>query len=172
VDETKKQQLALEKKQFSLKIMYFNRYLVIRYLTAFFFFINLNWLVLLLIARSSAWLLPLSLLALIVPAIGEQVILYRTHTNRAPWTSNYFKIQGMMNVGISGLLLTPWYRSFFPFMSNDHSTKLFLLALFVSGIFVCGFCWFRLEKIERNQDRQYQRVKQYEKISQLGKGSN
>ncbi|MCO5510028.1 hypothetical protein [Enterococcus hirae] len=84
MDETKKQQLALEKKQFSLKIMYFNRYLVIRYLTAFFFFINLNWLVLLLIARSSAWLLPLSLLALIVPAIGEQVILYRTHTNRAP----------------------------------------------------------------------------------------
>jgi len=78
----------------------------------------------------------------------------------------------MMNVGISGLLLTPWYRSFFPFMSNDHSAKLFLLALFVSGIFVCGFCWFRLEKIERNQDRQYQRVKQYEKISQLGKGSN
>lgn len=58
MDETKKQQLALEKKQFSLKIMYFNRYLVIRYLTAFFFFINLNWLVLLLIARSSAWLLP------------------------------------------------------------------------------------------------------------------
>lgn len=104
MDETKKQQLALEKKQFSLKIMYFNRYLVIRYLTAFFFFINLNWLVLLLIARSSAWLLPLSLLGLIVPAIGEQVILYRTHTNRAPWTSNYFKIQGMMNVGISGLL--------------------------------------------------------------------
>ena len=42
VDETKKQQLALEKKQFSLKIMYLNRYLVIRYLTAFFFFINLS----------------------------------------------------------------------------------------------------------------------------------
>lgn len=83
MDETKKQQLALEKKQFSLKIMYFNRYLVIRYLTAFFFFINLNWLVLLLIARSSAWLLPLSLLALIVPAIGDIVRTRTEHLGRA-----------------------------------------------------------------------------------------
>jgi hypothetical protein len=40
-----KKKLHMEKQQFSLKNMYFNRYLIVRYLTALFFFINLgvNW---------------------------------------------------------------------------------------------------------------------------------
>ena len=41
MSEAEKKQRELEKKAFSLKVLYFNRYLIIRYLTAGFFFTNL-----------------------------------------------------------------------------------------------------------------------------------
>lgn len=37
MQDTVKRKIELEKKQLSLKNMYFNRYLIVRYLTAFFF---------------------------------------------------------------------------------------------------------------------------------------
>ena len=38
MQDTVKRKIELEKKQLSLKNMYFNRYLIVRYLTAFFLF--------------------------------------------------------------------------------------------------------------------------------------
>lgn len=40
-----KKALNLNRKKLSLKTMYFNRYLFVRYLSAGFFFINLYWLI-------------------------------------------------------------------------------------------------------------------------------
>ena len=52
MQDTVKRKIELEKKQLSLKNMYFNRYLIVRYLTAFFFFMNMQWMILLLSAKS------------------------------------------------------------------------------------------------------------------------
>ena len=52
----------LNKKKMSLKVMAYNRFLMIRYTTALFFFSNLYWLVFLLYQKSSGFMIPLLLL--------------------------------------------------------------------------------------------------------------
>ncbi len=90
MQDTVKKKNELEKKQLSLKNMYFNRYLFVRYLTAFFFFMNMQWMILLLSAKSLGSSLPMVLLLAILPAVGEQVKLYRKHQTNVPWTKRYF----------------------------------------------------------------------------------
>lgn len=168
--ERKKQEM--EKKEFSIKVMYFNRYLIIRYLTAGFFFVHLNWLVLLLLKKSPAFWLPLVFLVFLLPVVGEQVALYRKHKNTTLLTGWYFKIQGVVNVLLVMSIFTPLYHSFFPFMANGEQGKALTLFVVVSGILICLFCQRRLSKIHTNEDRHYQRIKKYEQVVHYGKGSN
>ena len=67
MQDTVKRKIELEKKQLSLKNMYFNRYLFVRYLTAFFFFMNMQWMILLLSAKSLGSSLPMILILAILP---------------------------------------------------------------------------------------------------------
>lgn len=101
MQDTVKRKIELEKKQLSLKNMYFNRYLFVRYLTAFFFFMNMQWMILLLSAKSLGSSLPMVLLLAILPAVGEQVKLYRKHQTNVPWTKRYFLFQGVCNILMS-----------------------------------------------------------------------
>lgn len=161
-----------EKKQFSLKIMYFNRYLIIRYLTAVFFFMNLYWLIILLVSKSSFLIAPIGGIGLILPAVGEQIRLYRKHQNTVPRAKRYFKWQGIINGILCGLLFTSFYTSMFPFMVNTLYGKLGMILFLGSGCLICGLCHKHLESIEINKDRQYQRIKIFEQAAYLGKESN
>ena len=98
MQDTVKRKIELEKKQLSLKNMYFNRYLIVRYLTAFFFFMNMQWMILLLSAKSLGSSLPMILILAILPAVGEQVKLYRKHQTNVPWTKWYFLFQSVFNL--------------------------------------------------------------------------
>src|SRR5699024_4146669 len=95
--DAEKKQLEIEKKQFSLKIMYFNRYLIISYLTAGFFYMNLYWLIILLVSKSIFLIVPIGLIGLTLPAVGEQIRLSRQHQNTVPRTKRFLKWQGIMN---------------------------------------------------------------------------
>src|SRR5699024_12760599 len=61
------------RKNLSIKTMYFNRYLLVRYISALFFFTNLYWFISLLLSDSSLYFLPLLLLIVLVISIAEQV---------------------------------------------------------------------------------------------------
>ncbi len=170
--EEEKKQLGIEKKQFSVKIMYFNRYLAIRYLTAGFFFVNLNWLLVLLFTQSNFFFLPVLLLLLIFPAMGEQIRLYRNHLNTAPRTKKYVKWQGIGNSVLICSIFTPFYTAIFPFMANDLQGKVAAFVFLGGGIVLCRLWYKRLEKIQGNQDRQYQRIKKFEQVAHVGKENN
>ncbi|QED60128.1 hypothetical protein FUT28_02315 [Enterococcus durans] len=170
--DAEKKQLEIEKKQFSLKIMYFNRYLIIRYLTAGFFFMNLYWLIILLVSKSIFLIVLIGLIGLTLPAVGEQIRLYRQHQNTVPRTKRYFKWQGIMNGILCGLLFTPFYTSMFPFMVDNLYGKLGMIVFLGSGCLICALCHKRLESIQVNKDRQYQRIKTFEQAAYLGKESN
>lgn len=164
---TEREKLDIEKKQLSLKNMYFNRYLGIRYLTAGFFFMNLNWLVFLMLAGSSWLAVPLALLLVTVPAVWEQFKLYGQHKNTVPWTKFYFGLQFLVN----GLLaITAFFSSFqylFPFMNQGIQGRTLILVVVLSGMALCGFVEVRLKKISTDHDRHYLRIKQYEKALHL-----
>ena len=172
MQDTVKRKIELEKKQLSLKNMYFNRYLIVRYLTAFFFFMNMQWMILLLSAKSLGSSLPMVLLLAILPAVGEQVKLYRKHQTNVPWTKRYFLFQGVCNILLIPVLFTSGFTLLYPFMANNNRGQLFVFILSVSGIFVSVFIQYRLKKISLNQDQQYIRIKQYEKALYLGKENN
>ena len=172
MQDTVKRKIELEKKQLSLKNMYFNRYLFVRYLTAFFFFMNMQWMILLLSAKSLGSSLPMVLLLAILPAVGELVKLYRKHQTNVPWTKRYFLFQGVCNILLIPVLFTSGFTLLYPFMANNNRGQLLVFILIVSGIFVSVFIQYRLKKISLNQDQQYIRIKQYEKALYLGKENN
>ncbi|MEG3033149.1 MAG: hypothetical protein RR813_08035, partial [Enterococcus sp.] len=76
--DTDKKALDLDRKKLSLKNMYFNRYLLVRYLSAIFFFSNLYWLIALLLVGSKLFFVPAILIISILPAVFEQEKLYNT----------------------------------------------------------------------------------------------
>lgn len=167
-----KNKLELEKKQFSLKNMYFNRYLAVRYLTAGFFFTNLNWLGLLLLAGSKWLWLPLLLMIAVLPAVAEQVRLYQHHENVAPRTNQYFRLQLIINILLAAASFSPLFQSLFPFMAQNDQGRLLVLAITLVGILLSVLIQQRLKKISTNHDQQYVRIQQYEKALQLGRESN
>ncbi|BBM14509.1 MULTISPECIES: hypothetical protein [Enterococcus] len=171
MSEAEKKQRELEKKAFSLKVLYFNRYLIIRYLTAGFFFTNLYWLVSLLLASSKMFWVPLGLLFFLLPVVAEQVALYRTHKNNATVTRNYFRLQAVTNVFLLLAVFSPGYSQLFPFMADGSNGQALILFVIASGLLICLFCQRRLNKIHANTDRHYQRIKEYERVVHFGKGS-
>lgn len=71
-----KETVSQLKKETALKNFRFNRFLLLRYLLAGFFFTNLYWLLSLAMSKSMWSLLPLGLIVLSVPAIAEHLRLY------------------------------------------------------------------------------------------------
>ena len=51
---------------------------------------NMQWMILLLSAKSLGSSLPMILILAILPAVGEQVKLYPKHQTNVPWTKWYF----------------------------------------------------------------------------------
>ncbi|MGX7025725.1 hypothetical protein [Vagococcus hydrophili] len=154
----------LNKKKMSLKVMAYNRFLMIRYTTALFFFSNLYWLVFLLYQKSSGFMIPLLLLGTSLLPIVEQVKLYREPTNKAPLTKKYYQIQLGANLVLMMISFTPLFKELFFFMNQDKGGKFSIIFILLVGMILCLLILQRLNQIKHNQDKQYDRVKKYEKL--------
>ncbi|MCE7792749.1 hypothetical protein K8O68_10010 [Salipaludibacillus sp. CUR1] len=153
------------KKELSLKSMYFNRYLMVRYASALFFFTNLYWFVSLVMSQSALFVLPLILLVVLIMSIAEQVKVYSDHTNDAKYTRYCFKTLLMTNV----ILLLPVYFSssftqLYPFLIDETRSKLMIFFILMTGILLSTQILKRLNKIKHNEDKHYKRIKQYEEV--------
>ncbi|MEB8091474.1 hypothetical protein [Mammaliicoccus lentus] len=84
----KKTKATFEKnrKETSIKSMYFNRYLLVRYASALFFFSNLYWFFYLITSRSWTFVIPLLMMIIILISVAEQVKMYGNHSNNAKYT--------------------------------------------------------------------------------------
>ncbi|GGA92129.1 hypothetical protein [Ornithinibacillus halotolerans] len=153
------------RKKLSVKTMYFNRYLLVRYVSALFFFTNLYWLISLVMSDSSLFIIPLAVLIVFVIAAYEQVKLYSSHTNDAKLTKFSIMFQLITNIA---LLLPTYFSSTFtklyPFLIDQVPSKLFVTFFLVIGILFSLILVKRLNKIKRNEDKHYQRIKEYEAI--------
>ena len=89
---------AIEKNRqdMSLKSMQFNRFMMVRYATAFFFFVNLYWA--LLMRHTWVVVIPLVIMVIASLAIVEQIKLFGTHTNQLVYSKLFFRTQAILNV--------------------------------------------------------------------------
>ncbi|MDY3705199.1 hypothetical protein [Vagococcus lutrae] len=161
--DAEKKALDTDRKKLSLKTMYFNRFLLIRYLSAGFFFTNLYWLILLYLSQSRLLFLPLFLIIVILTSVFEQAKLYSAPTNIVPRTTNYYRLQLIVNIGLLLATFTPLFSSLFPFMNQGMSGRTFITIFLLTGCLLSLWIQNRLRNISHNNDKHYQRIKQYEK---------
>ncbi|RYL92725.1 hypothetical protein EWI07_08645 [Sporolactobacillus sp. THM7-4] len=160
--------LEENKKKLSIKAMYFNRYLLVRYISSLFFFTNLYWLISLLMSDSSLYFIPIILMIVMLFSIAEQVKIYSDHTNNAKYTKFCFTVLLFTNV----LLILPTcfsssFTQLYPFLLIQEKSKLFVSIILITGILLSTFILYRLKLIKHNEDKQYKRIKKYEKAINL-----
>ena len=157
--------LEKNRKKLSIKAMYFNRYLLVRYVTALFFFTNIYWLISLLMSNSSLYFIPLILIIFLLISIAEQVKIYSSQTNNALYTKYCFTALLVANV----IFILPTYFSasfaqLYPFLVNQDKSKIFVLTILITGIFLSVLILYRLYQIKNNKDNHYAHIKKYEEV--------
>jgi len=157
-----KAQIEKNRKKFSVKSMYFNRYLLVRYVSALFFFTNLYWLISLLMSDSPLYFIPLMLIILLLFSVVEQVKMYSNHTNNAKYTRYCFTILLVTNV----ILILPTcfsstFAHLYPFLLNQEKSKILILTMLVTGILLSVLILYRLYQIKHNEDKHYERINRY-----------
>ncbi|XJZ26720.1 hypothetical protein ACF5W4_15440 [Bacillota bacterium Lsc_1132] len=157
--------LEKTRKEQSIKSMYFNRYLLVRYVTALFFFTNIYWLISLLMSDSSLYFIPLILIIFLLISIAEQVKIYSSHTNNAIYTKYCFI--ALLFANVSFILPTYFSATFaqlYPFLVNQDKTKIFVLTILITGILLSVLILYRLYQIKNNKDNHYALIKKYEEV--------
>ena len=108
---TKKEQLEIERqrRETALKNTFFNRYLLLRYTIALFFFGNIYWLLNQFIRPSFVIVLPITLIVLAILATVEQFRLYGKRDERLKVTQMFIRSQAVIQMG---LLVLTWTSLF------------------------------------------------------------
>lgn len=153
------------RKKLSIKSMYFNRYLLVRYVSALFFFTNIYWLISLLLSDSSLYIIPLGLIIVLLFSVAEQVKMFGKHTNNAKYTNYSFMILFFTNIVL--IIPTCFSSSFnqlYPFLLVQEKSKIFVLVILTFGILLSALILYRLYRIKHNEDKHYERIQQYEEV--------
>ena len=160
--EKEKQELEARRKEAAIKNMYYTRYFSVRYATAFFFFVNLYWILMLYLSKADlVLLLPLLLTVLAALAMWEQTRMYTVHQKEATLTRFFYSLSTVMNVVLLALVLTGQYHFLFPFFSLSTTTVIFLSIIMLSGLILSLFMLRKLSRIHRHTDKQYKRIQEY-----------
>src|SRR5699024_8896430 len=105
--------------------MYFNRYLLVRYVLDLFFFFYLYWILGLLLSSSYLFFIALILIVFLISSGIEQVKIFNAHTSNAIYTKLCFIIMFSTNII---LILTTYFNftflNLYPFLVNKLSYKL------------------------------------------------
>ncbi len=155
------QPLTTEQQQNTLKIMRYNRFLLIRYVCSFLFFINLYASLFYFMNRSSLFVIPLILILAQLPAIWEQIKLYSTPTSHVTLTKRFLILQTIILLGACITCVTPLFSLSFPFLTAIFTS---ILMIVISSLCLIGICLgmlIRLKKISRREDKQFKRIQHY-----------
>lgn len=145
------------RKELSVNSMYFNRYLLIRYITAGFFFINLYWFILMLRTPGIIKWLALSLLIVHGGIAIEQASKYWRRNHYLVVTKWGYLIQIVANLIITIGLIRGYGAKLFPFFAiKGLSYALFATVLgLILALLVERKAWL----IEHDLDAHYRRLK-------------
>lgn len=160
--EQKKKGQPKNNKHFSAKAVKFNRFLLLRYSLALFFFVNLNWLLTLYLSNQATAFLPLLLLIGLAICLYEQLKVYNNSqepVNQLTVTRGYLIVQG---IGNGFLIVAVWVTNsmqyLFPFLHDTLQTRSVITAILVIGIGLVVWNFKRLEHISQNKDKYYENV--------------
>lgn len=149
----------------TLKSLYFNRYLLIRYALALFIFSNLYWA--LFLHKSKLLVLPIMMLIFSLLPCYENFKCYGEATPSMKWTKRFFVIQ--CGVCVFGLVcvLTPLFTSILPVLTDMPLSRIVAFVAIFMGWLIDLICLKRFQKIEANEDKQYKRIVEYERVTKV-----
>lgn len=172
MNESARVLLERRRQEQSVKSMYYNRYLLIRYVIAAIFFTNLYWLICMIMVRSSLYVIPLLLMMILTISMAEQVKIYSAPTNDARYTKYVFVVLLWTNVllAVMTCFAVP-FDQLYPFLLNENKSRGLVLAILFIQICLTLLSLNRLRQIKNNEDKHYCRIQQYEKTLQRKRGS-
>lgn len=160
--EKEKRQLEERRKEAALKNMYYTRYFSVRYATAFFFFVNLYWTLMLYLSNTHLVLfLPLGTALVSALAMWEQSRMFTVHQRVAKYTRFFYYFSVLLNALLIILVFVGQYHIFFPFFSVSSTTVVFLITSLLGGMLLSLLMLAKLNRIHHNADKQYQRIQKY-----------
>ncbi|MGM0165399.1 hypothetical protein IGI39_000341 [Enterococcus sp. AZ135] len=165
-----KETVSQLKKETALKNFRYNRFLLLRYLLAGFFFTNLYWLLSLAMSKSIWALLPLGLIVLSVPAIAEHLRLYGYPSddvrNQLKWHRLYQITQLITNVILLVSVLTNLgFEQAFPFFTNTVTSKGFVSCILLVGSLLSGVILKRIKSIYSQKDKHASYITEFSKLN-------
>lgn len=152
------------KKEQSLSFMYFNRFLMLRYFTAFMFFTNLYWFGMALTCRSWSAVLPFLLMIGGIAVTLELTSKLHTKKSAVPVSKGYYIAQISVNLAIILISMTPAYSLFLPFLNGKG--QFYVIGIALLGILMSVMVLLKIKKIANDQDRQFKVIKMFEKTNQ------
>ncbi|MBZ2155464.1 hypothetical protein K1I51_02180 [Streptococcus anginosus] len=160
--EKEKQELEARRKETAIKNMYYTRYFSVRYVTAFFFFANLYWMLMLYLSNAGlVLLLPLLLTILAALAMWEQTRMYTVHQKEATLTRFFYNVSALANVLLLLLVFAGQYHFLFPFFSISTTTVTVLTVVLSLGLLLAILMLRKLSRIHHHTDKQYKRIQEY-----------
>lgn len=165
-----KESVSQLKKETALKNFRYNRFLLLRYLLAGFFFTNLYWLLSLAMSKSMWALLPLGLIVLSVPAIAEHLRLYGYPSDdvrdQLKWHRLYQITQIVMNIILFAAVLTNLgFEQVFPFFTNNMTSKGFVSCILIVEIMLSGIILKRINSIYSQKDKHASYITEFSKLN-------
>ena len=151
------------KKEQSLSFMYFNRFLMLRYFTAFMFFTNLYWFGMALTCKSWSAVLPFLLMIGGIAVTLELTSKLHTKKSTVPVSKGYYIAQISVNLAIILISMTPEYSLFLPFLNGKG--QFYVVGIALIGILMSVMVLLKIKKITNDQDRQFKVIKMFEKTN-------
>ena len=146
----------------AIKTLFYNRYFAIRYISATYLFINLYWSVALYMTQDYlAMLVPVAMLIFAGLTMWEQFKMFTRNQEQAKITYRFYQTVIGVNSILILVTLTGQIGFLFPFLQDSQQSILALLLVQGVGILLAVWILSKLNRINKNADKQYLRLKQY-----------
>ena len=150
------------RKENAIKTLFYNRYFAIRYISATYLFINLYWSVALYMTQDYlAMLVPVAMLISAGLTMWEQFKMFTRNQEQAKITYRFYQTVIGVNSILILVTLTGQIGFLFPFLQDTQQSIIALLLVQGVGILLAVWILSKLNRINKNADKQYLRLKQY-----------
>ncbi|EHE32560.1 cellobiose phosphotransferase system IIA component [Streptococcus pneumoniae GA47283] len=153
MDKKERQKIEQQRREMALTNTFFNRYLLLRYSIALFFFGNIYWLLNQFINPSPIIIFPIMLIVFSILATVEQFKLYGNRKEKLGITLMFVRIQMLISIGLLVLTWTSWFKNLFPIFENNQVARLFVFVVLLLGLVLSLLDIRRIKKFINEQIR-------------------
>ncbi len=154
--------LEERRKENAIKTLFYNRYFAIRYISAAYLFVNLYWAAVLYMTQDYlAMMVPVTMFSLAALTMWEQFKMFSRDQKQAKMTYRFYQTVIGVNSLLAVITLTGQISFLFPFLLVNQQSMIVLLFVQGTGILLAAWILTKLNRINKNVDKQYLRLKQY-----------